>query len=394
MLAMMSKESAVVLPALIVLGDYATSRMKTASRYVRCAAVGVAYLVWLWFVQGRRLGRELIPQIDNPLGEMPAVWRVLNASRVAWRYVWLQLYPRTLSADYSFNATPVSHDWLALLPALLGILAGAALAIWAVMRGRGGGERGVARGVAIACGIYFIRFATTSNFLIPTGTIMGERLAYRSSAGFCLLAALAWDWLRTRQSKAAFALLAIAVGGARGAYGSPQSRLARQSDARPRDRRRRAGQLKARTNLGSLLMDGGDPVAARAIRNRVSHRPRFSGPARVVWIAAVSFRTPRDRGGHDGTSAGHERAGQSQLRVDRHELGGGVEHGSHVDAALAILNKVIVETPGYPRALANRAVIEYRRGDLPAARSDAERALAVDWKNAQAAAVLRLLAKP
>jgi len=40
---------------------------------------------------------------------------------------------------------------------------------------------------------------------------MGERLAYLPSAGFCLLAALAWNWLRERQRTVALAALTAVV---------------------------------------------------------------------------------------------------------------------------------------------------------------------------------------
>ena len=61
----------------------------------------------------------------------------------------------------------------------------------------------------LAGGIYLVGFAATANILMPTGTIMGERLAYLPSAGFCLLAALGWNWLREQRTLALAALTAV-----------------------------------------------------------------------------------------------------------------------------------------------------------------------------------------
>ena len=61
----------------------------------------------------------------------------------------------------------------------------------------------------LAGAIYLTGFAATANLLVPTGTIMGERLAYLPSAGFCLLAALLWLRLENYQRRLAWAVLAI-----------------------------------------------------------------------------------------------------------------------------------------------------------------------------------------
>src|SRR5208337_2957594 len=63
----------------------------------------------------------------------------------------------------------------------------------------------------LAGAIYLAGFAVTANILMPTGTIMGERLAYLPSAGFCLLAALLWMQLEKRQTRLAWPVLAIIV---------------------------------------------------------------------------------------------------------------------------------------------------------------------------------------
>ena len=130
-LALLSKESAVVFLALLLIGDYARGTWKPALRYARVGAVTLLYLGVLWEVQGRRFGQAAIAPLDNPLAGLPAGWRILNALRVAWKYVGLHFYPAALSCDYSFNQIPVYLDWRHTLPAALATLAVLSAWIWA-----------------------------------------------------------------------------------------------------------------------------------------------------------------------------------------------------------------------------------------------------------------------
>ncbi len=59
--------------------------------------------------------------------------------------------------------------------------------------------------------IYLAGLAVTANLLVPTGTIMGERLAYLPSAGFCLLVVLIWSRLEDHKRRLAWAVFAIFV---------------------------------------------------------------------------------------------------------------------------------------------------------------------------------------
>ncbi len=195
-LAMLSKESAVVFFPLVILGDYAIGKWKSRLQYALEGGLTLLYLGLLWKIQGGRFGQTGISLEDNPLASVPAGWRILNATRVAWKYAALQIYPAVLSSDYSFNQIPMYRDWRHTLPAALAAAAAAGVWIWAARKRQAGWT--------LAGAIYFAGFATTANILVPTGTIMAERLAYLPSAGFCLLLALGWNWLR--QKKADFGL--------------------------------------------------------------------------------------------------------------------------------------------------------------------------------------------
>src|SRR5258706_2468989 len=98
---------------------------------------------------------------------------------------------------------PVFLSWTAALPWLAISLLTLAAWLRAVWRRQSA--------LVLAGGIYLAGFAATANILMPTGTIMGERLAYLPSAGFCLLMALAWGWLYDRRRNVAVALLVAGI---------------------------------------------------------------------------------------------------------------------------------------------------------------------------------------
>jgi hypothetical protein len=122
-----------------------------------------------------------VPFVDNPLGALPPGWAQANALLVMLRYGGLLLFPARLVSDYSFATIPLVNEladpalWLGavLLAALQGLFA------WTLRR-----DRDACFGLCFAA----ITFLPASNLLLPIGTILGERLLYLPSAGFCLAA--------------------------------------------------------------------------------------------------------------------------------------------------------------------------------------------------------------
>ena len=373
-----------VFPAMAIIGDYARSRWKPPARYARMAAMAAAYLGWLWYMQGERLGRELIPMVDNPLADLPAQWRILNALGVAWKYVGLQIYPATLSADYSYNAIPVTRSWMVLLPALLATLLVVFLWIGAALRRQSP--------LIVAGGIYFVAFSTTANILIPTGTIMGERLAYLPSAGFCLLAAWIWSHLPLRRRTSALGLLVLIVGALamrtvfRNANWRDDLTIAQATvEAVPES-------VKARNNLGGQYMDRGQIGMARE-QYEEGYRTFPGDPDLLASYGLLEYRSGNKRQAERLMERALGMSGRDNPNYDLIATNYAallMDSGRPGDA-LAILDRVIAASPKFSRALANRAVIHFKQGDREAARADAESALRVDPNNKQAQSVLRLL---
>jgi protein O-mannosyl-transferase len=383
-LALLSKESAAVFLPLLVVGDYATGKLKPYSRYVWTALVTALYVGILWQVHGGHFGTGAISKIDNPLASIPVTRRVLNALHVAWKYVALQIYPATLSCDYSFNQIPVYLDMRNALPWLFATLAVVGAWVWAVRRRK--------TALVLAGGIYVCGFAMTSNILMPVGTIMGERLAYFPSIGFCLLAALAWEWLWERRKTAAFGVMAVVV-----------AALGIRTVVRNRDWKDNLtlysaavhalpNSAKMHSNLGYAYLEQGkldlarkeldaalriypeNPDALEAYGLLESRIGNYAAAGR--FLEQAFYTSTRDNPNYDYMAVN---LAALYIQTD------------HIDGALQLLNREIAEAPNYARAWANRAVIHYKRGETAAARSDAETALRLEPENQQARNLLQIL---
>jgi Tfp pilus assembly protein PilF len=386
-LALLSKESAVVFLPLLLVGDYARGKWKPILRYAFFAGMTLLYLGILWKVQGGRFGQVTIAQLDNPLAVIPPQWRILNALRVAWKYAELHFYPAKLSCDYSYNTIPIYLDWRHTLPALLAAMAATGAWIWAVWKRRSG--------LILAGGIYLGGFAVTANILMPTGTIMGERLAYLPSAGFCLLAALGWNWLRSRQRTVAVAAAAAIIA----AFG--MRTMVRNLDWRDNMSlysagvRVSPGSAKMHGNLGSEYQAAVQwDLAASEYETALRINPDYPDVLAAYGLLEA-WRGHDQAGGHMLERAYYmshrDNPNYDFMAVNYAAL---LMQGNHLDGALDVLNREIAESPSYARAWSNRAVIHYKQGQTAPARNDAEKALQLDPANTQAQNLLRALSSP
>ena len=190
LIGVFSKESAVVLPGVIVLYELAFHLPEARSRFrsmlLGCAATVLpiaAMLVQRALVLTASPAAEF-PFVDNPIvGASFWVGR-LTAIQVLARYLWLAIWPAKLSADYSYSEIPLASGSVADWTAWLAV----AMALWMVAllwkRCRAA--------FFFAC-FSFLNLLPASNLLFPIGTIMAERLLYLPLAGWLACLALAID---------------------------------------------------------------------------------------------------------------------------------------------------------------------------------------------------------
>jgi protein O-mannosyl-transferase len=385
--ALLSKESAVAFLPLVLAGDYARGKPKSLHRYAWIAGVTALYIPLLWKVQGGRFGAKSVSFLDNPLASLPATWRILNALRVAWKYFGLHIYPTTLSCDYSYGAILLYSNWRQTLPAAVAAALVLAIWIWALWTQRSEWF--------LAGAIYLAGFAVTANVLVPTGTIMGERLAYLPSAGFCLLVALIWIRFENRNRRLAWALFAMIM-----------AALALRTVVRNRDWRDNLslfsaavravpGSAKMHADLGGEYLMLGQADAARI---------QFQSALRTYPDSAYAlegYGLAESRVGHDQDALRLLRTAlsftaQDDLARDFRvvNLATQLMKLGQNDEALKLLNQEIATSPDYARAWSNRAVIRYGRGEVASARGDAQIALRLDPTNVQARSLLIMIKAP
>ncbi len=199
--ALLCKESAIALLALLPLTDLFQYRSFSRKCYSRCyllyALAILLYLTWRYHVLGG-LGTGEIDPLDNALATAPAHLRILNAVLLLFRYLGLLVLPAHLSADYSSAALPISNAiWsIDLALALCGLAVLALLTFFAWRR---------LPPLFLGMGWMLLALAPVANIILPIGTIMGERLLYLPAMGFCIGVAALLKSLR--RHRAIFMLL-------------------------------------------------------------------------------------------------------------------------------------------------------------------------------------------
>lgn len=208
-----SKESAIVLVAVMLLWDWTTSEpLPWRERWPAYAALAPGYALFFG-MRASMLASSLVAPVsvvDNPLVGADFWTARITAIKTAGLGLWKMCWPQHLSADYSYNQIPLFGwrlndwaDWQAIL-ALAVCLAAAGLAAWAFRH---------AKPVFFLIGLIFAALAPTANVFLLAGTIFGERFLYLPAVGMAGLAALALSRIfRDRTAVVAAAgLLALAL---------------------------------------------------------------------------------------------------------------------------------------------------------------------------------------
>jgi tetratricopeptide (TPR) repeat protein len=299
-LALLCKESAIALPAVLLLVDavYGGAAPRAVPRlWLRRARVHGAYalvaigylgLRWQALAGGEWLAAERA--LDNPLAVLPLGARLVNAVWVGLRYAGLLVFPHPLAYDYSYQAIRLVSGaadprlWLALAAAGLGVAA------WIASARR-------SREVFFGVGFALATFSVVSNVLVPIGTILGERLLYLPSLGFCLaLAALmagaAARWCRTPVAAAraltAAVMALVALHAARAVDRVLDWRT--ENGLYVHDLAVNPSSFKIQSNAGAALAElGRHEEALRCFREAIAIAPEFPAPwrGRVLSLLAL-----------------------------------------------------------------------------------------------------------
>jgi tetratricopeptide (TPR) repeat protein len=183
-MGVLSKETAVVLPAMALLRPLADAPGHTGRRwpdvraFLALTAVVAAYFVLRFAVFGRFMGGP-IPWQDNPLARADLAGRLAGALAVLAEAGRLLVAPSGLTVDYGFDVLGLPADGFP-----MGAVAGIALAV------AGLAAIGLARRRAPLVGhgllLAAVAWAPFSSLLVPSSIILAERSLYLPSAGIAL----------------------------------------------------------------------------------------------------------------------------------------------------------------------------------------------------------------
>jgi Tfp pilus assembly protein PilF len=203
-LALCSKESAIGFLPLVVWTDVCFGFKDKRQTIISYGIYACFLALWLG-LRSVAVGDvvQAVPALDNPI-VAASIWeQILTAARVQFDYLKLLVIPVGLSTDYSYQQIPVVSTWMN--GRVLGFVA---LMLGGVVLGFGLRKR---HRVVLYCMVgYGILFVPTSNFILPIGTIMAERLVYSPSLFFCLLLGYGL-WSVSRSRLAWFTMCVILV---------------------------------------------------------------------------------------------------------------------------------------------------------------------------------------
>ena len=195
-LAAETKESAVVFPGLLFLGEMlgeTESFLRRAAALLRRRAgfffsfaipLAATFAIRAAVLKGFLISKVAgFFELENPFVALSAARRVGNAAAILMRGLGRTVFPLRLSADESAWQLPLYGlrspvFWAAI--AGVGALAAGGIVLF---------RRVPPAGFGLI--LFLLASLPTANFLFPTGTIMAERLLYFPSAGIALVAACA-----------------------------------------------------------------------------------------------------------------------------------------------------------------------------------------------------------
>ncbi|MCA9726189.1 MAG: hypothetical protein R3E12_12575 [Candidatus Eisenbacteria bacterium] len=209
-LSVLCKESGIVIPvfgAVLLLASEGRLDRTVLGRTGGLVAGVIGALILRSFVLAD-IAEPTIEFGDNALAVVGLPARVWTGAVIAGKYLLLNVWPRTLSADYSYNAIPVrmSPD-----PAtVVGFLALAILAgVWIVSVRRGP----MLRVLGAGAGCLLLGLIAIDNQIVLIGTMLGERLTYLATCGFFLMCGVVAAWALESRRILALGIIVVLVGG-------------------------------------------------------------------------------------------------------------------------------------------------------------------------------------
>ncbi len=204
-LGLLAKESAVVLPGILILTDLCERHDNTEAFWPNAARRYTGYLLVLGtylLIRVSAVKQVGIPVVVTLFKAAPLQTRVLTMSLAVLRYLKLMVWPRDLIALYDFSVIPLTTTLsFSVVFALMLILLLLAVALWQFR------TRPL---LSFAILFFFMTISPVSNIVVATGVLVADRVLYLSVLGICAVVAAA----RRTGSVMVIAMLAILLAAA------------------------------------------------------------------------------------------------------------------------------------------------------------------------------------
>jgi protein O-mannosyl-transferase len=208
LVGMLTKESAIVLPPLLLALDIAQGRVRAAGgvgAYARAVALPVLALAAICAgvvaLRTSVLGSLSSDYIAPGLPFLRGDHRVLVGLSVVPEFLRLLFFPLDLSADYAPAVIePVTRVTVMVIAGTVLLLGAVALALRT--------PRSLA---GLAAAWFVLTILPISNLLFPIGVVLAERLLYLPSVALAFIAAFAWLNLPEQRFRKAYVLVALVV---------------------------------------------------------------------------------------------------------------------------------------------------------------------------------------
>ncbi len=208
----LSKESALLVPGLLVLWDGTSGRKPGWGAYLASGLAIAAVLA----ARGAVFQAAAWPQqdfVDNPLRGMGFWTARLTALRMLGMDLGLLVWPANLAFDHSYNQIPAA-TWRDASVWVTGAVVFELLALVALRRKRD-------PILFFAAGFYGLTLLPASNLAVPIGSTMAVRFSYLPAVGFAIAAAALLFRLSNRRMAYAVVGLAVAAFGIRTTLRNP-----------------------------------------------------------------------------------------------------------------------------------------------------------------------------
>lgn len=203
--AMLSKEYGATLLILVPLSLYIFEPERIKLNGIVKVALSYLGVFLIYFLMRRNavavIGKSDLQDtelLNNPFLLADESQKVATKLFIFLKYIITLIIPHPLSSDYGYNSIPYRNFgdievWIGVLSIIAIVFGG----IWALKK---------RNWIAFALAFYMLNILLVTNLVFNVGATMGERLAFHSSVGFCMLLGAFLFWIGDKVKQVALPL--------------------------------------------------------------------------------------------------------------------------------------------------------------------------------------------